>query len=52
MADDFNDFTTGLGGHPQAYTPNLDRLAARGLSFSNAHANATLCSPSRASFLS
>ena len=52
VADDLNDFVGPLAGHPQALTPNLDRLASKGVTFTNAHANAPLCSPSRASFLS
>ena len=49
--DDLNDWVGCLGGHPQAQTPNLDRLAARGTLFSNAHCQAPLCNPSRASLL-
>lgn len=29
--DDLNDWIGCLGGHPQAKTPNIDRLAARGV---------------------
>ena len=39
-------------GHPQASTPNLDRLAERGVLFTNAHCQAPICRPSRASFMS
>ncbi len=49
--DDLNDWVGVLGGHPQARTPQLDRLAARGTLFSNAHCQAPLCNPSRASLL-
>ena len=49
--DDLNDWVGCLGGHPQAQTPNLDRLAARGTLFSNAHCQSPLCNPSRASLL-
>jgi arylsulfatase A-like enzyme len=49
--DDLNDWTGCLGGHPQAQTPNLDRLAARGTLFSNAHCQSPLCNPSRCSLL-
>ncbi|HWV35253.1 MAG TPA: sulfatase [Thermomicrobiales bacterium] len=49
--DDLNDWTSATGGHPQAYTPNIDALAARGTNFLNAHAQAPLCNPSRASYL-
>lgn len=49
--DDLNDWVGCLGGHPQAQTPNLDRLAARGTLFANAHVQSPLCNPSRASVL-
>ena len=39
-------------GHPAAFTPNMDRLAARGTSFSNAYCNSPQCAPSRASYWS
>ncbi len=38
-------------GHPDAKTPNLDKLAARGVLFQNAHCQAPLCGPSRASLM-
>lgn len=49
--DDQNDWISHLGGHPLALTPNLDRLAARGVTFLNAHCNAPLCNPSRTSLM-
>lgn len=49
--DDLNDWVGCLQGHPQAATPNLDRLAARGVLFANAHCQAPLCNPSRTSLL-
>ena len=49
--DDQNDCIGHLGGHPMAKTPNLDRLAARGTTFLNAHCNMPLCNPSRTSLL-
>ncbi len=49
--DDLNDWVGCLGGHPDARTPNLDRLASRGLLFTNAHCAAPLCNPSRAALL-
>lgn len=52
LCDDLNDYLSGLNGHPQAYTPNIDRLRARGVTFTNAHANVPLCAPSRPSMLS
>ncbi|MBL8204016.1 MAG: sulfatase [Blastocatellia bacterium] len=50
--DDLNDWVGVLRGHPQVKTPNIDRLAKRGVTFTNAHTQAPLCNPSRASFLS
>lgn len=50
--DDLNDWTSSLGGHPQAKTPNLDRLLARGVTFTNAHCAAPACNPSRAALMS
>lgn len=49
--DDLNDWVGCLGGHPQVKTPNMDRLAARGTLFTNAHNQSPLCNPSRASLL-
>lgn len=49
--DDQNDWIGCLGGHPQAKTPNLDAIAARGTLFTNAHCQAPLCNPSRVSVL-
>ncbi|QDV39442.1 sulfatase [Tautonia plasticadhaerens] len=49
--DDLNDWTGFLGGHPQARTPNLDRLAARGVHFTRAYCPAPACNPSRTSLM-
>lgn len=49
--DDLNDWIGCLGGHPQAQTPNIDRLAAEGTLFSNAHCQAPVCNPSRTSLV-
>ncbi|MBT3289863.1 MAG: sulfatase-like hydrolase/transferase [Victivallales bacterium] len=52
ICDDLNDSIEGMGGHPQAFTPNLRRLAQRGVMFTNAHCNGPMCAPSRPSLLS
>ena len=49
--DDLNDWVGVLGGHPQAKTPNIDALAERGISFTNAHSVAALCNPSRTALM-
>ncbi len=38
-------------GHPQVKSPNLDRLAERGVRFENTYCQYPLCGPSRASFM-
>lgn len=45
--DDLNDWVGCLDGHPQAKTPNIDRLASRGVLFEQAYCSAPLCNPSR-----
>ena len=49
--DDLNDWIGCLGGHPDVKTPNLDKLAGRGVLFTNAHCSAPACNPSRASLM-
>ena len=49
VCDDLNDYVEGFGGHPNAVTPNMARLAASGVSFTQAHCNIPICGPSRAS---
>lgn len=49
--DDMNDWVGFLGGHPQTKTPNMDRLAKRGVNFTNAHCIAPACSPCRLGLL-
>ncbi len=51
IADDLRDYVGWMGGHPQAQTPNMDRLAKLGMRFTNAHCNYALCNPSRTSLL-
>jgi arylsulfatase A-like enzyme len=52
MIDDLNDWVGPLGGHSQVRTPNIDRLAAQGITFTNAYATAASCNPSRTSLMS
>ena len=50
--DDLNDWTDTLKGNPQAKTPHMDRLASKGMVFSNAHCAAPACGPSRSAIMS
>lgn len=52
VSDDMNDWVGCLGGHPDAITPNIDRLAKRSMLFEQAHCSAPICNPSRASLMS
>ena len=49
--DDLNDWIGALGGHPQARTPNIDRLVERGVLFTHAYTAAPACNPSRAALM-
>jgi len=49
--DDLNDWIGCLGGHPQTRSPNIDRLARRGVLLANAQCAAPACNPSRAALL-
>jgi len=50
--DDWNDWNQVLEGHPQAVTPNIGRLAERGVVFYNAICASPTCLPSRTSLFS
>ncbi len=52
ICDDLNDYVEGFGGHPNAHTPSLTRLAKSGVRFTQAHCNIPICGPSRASLFS
>lgn len=49
VLDDLNDWIRPLG-YKQAVTPNMDRLAASGVTFTNAHTAGIFCAPSRSAF--
>jgi len=49
--DDLNDWVGCLGGHPQAKTPNIDGLAARGVNFTRAYCACPVCNPSRTALM-
>ncbi len=54
VCDDLNDYITGIpgqAGHPQAKTPNVEKLAKSGVAFRRAYSNNPVCAPSRSSFL-
>ena len=51
LTDDQRFDALGCMGHPFVKTPNMDRLAKEGALFANAFVTTSLCSPSRASFL-
>jgi len=50
MSDEHNPRIQGAAGNKIVHTPHLDRLAARGLRFTDAVCNSPICVPSRASF--
>ena len=52
LADDLGWADTTLYGHTKFYhTPNIDRLAKRGMTFNRAYSASPLCSPTRSSIL-
>lgn len=51
MGDDHSREVLGAYGNRIVRTPNLDRLAAQGVRFTNAYANSPVCTPSRQSLL-
>jgi arylsulfatase A len=51
LADDLGWGDLGCYGHPSIRTPNLDRLAAEGMRFTDFYSTAEVCTPSRAALL-
>jgi len=47
ICDDLNDWVLHPTDHPQAITPNIDRLRQRSVNFSNGHLVTPVCGPSR-----
>ncbi|HEY1171587.1 MAG TPA: sulfatase [Verrucomicrobiae bacterium] len=50
--DDLNDWIGALGKRPDVKTPNMDRLASRGVLFTKAYCAGPACNPSRAALMS
>jgi hypothetical protein len=50
--DDLNDFASPWGSYPGAVAPNLDRLAARGVTFEQAYCSVPMCGGSRSATMS
>ena len=51
MTDNQGAWTLGCHGNPDIRTPQIDRLASQGVRFSNAYCVNSVCSPSRATYL-
>lgn len=51
MADDAGYADFGFMGSPDLKTPNIDRIANEGVKFTDAHVTGSVCSPSRAGFM-
>ena len=50
--DDLDAWVGHLGKNPQTFTPNMDRLAKMGVTFTHACCAAPVCNPSRAALMS
>ena len=52
LADDLGYGDLGCYGQQRILTPNIDRLAAEGVKFTQAYAGSTVCAPSRCTLMS
>ncbi|MCR9120630.1 MAG: sulfatase-like hydrolase/transferase, partial [bacterium] len=52
ISDDLTATALSCYGNKVCKTPNIDRLASRGVRFTRAYCQGTYCGPSRASFMS
>ncbi|MBI3208182.1 MAG: sulfatase-like hydrolase/transferase [Candidatus Solibacter usitatus] len=50
-SDQHSGPVTGANGHPVVKTPNLDKLAARGVNFRNSYCGSPVCVPGRAAMM-
>ena len=51
LADDMGWGDSGTYGHPLIQTPNMDKLAAEGMKFTQCYSASGVCSPSRSAIL-
>lgn len=51
VSDDQGAWALGCAGNPEIHTPNLDRLAGRGIRFDDFFCTSPVCSPARASLM-
>lgn len=51
LTDNHGAWTLGCYGNKEIRTPNIDRIATEGMLFTRAYCNNSVCSPSRATFL-
>ncbi len=51
LTDNHGAWTLGCYGNKEIRTPNIDKIAAEGMLFTRAYCNNSVCSPSRAAFL-
>ena len=52
LADDMGYADIGVHGCRDIPTPNIDRMATRGIRFTDAYANGSFCTPTRAALMS